>query len=119
MVREVAQEAGLSRDSLKHTAVVLSREPRPAPRPGVFRVVSEPLPEKGKQRYFGCGEVGRVALVRLDKAASATNAPFATLERGDLVRIDGARTAGDGHRIESASTVSVEQAARDLDGGGR
>jgi ribosomal protein RSM22 (predicted rRNA methylase) len=119
MVRDVAESAGLSRDSLKHTAVVLTPEPRPAPRPGLFRVVSAPLPEKGKQRVFGCGEAGRVALVRLDKAASEANASFVSLERGDLVRIGDARTAGDGLRIEPGTTVTVEQSARALDGSGR
>jgi 2-polyprenyl-3-methyl-5-hydroxy-6-metoxy-1,4-benzoquinol methylase len=119
MVREVAEAAGLSRDSLKYAAVVLSREPRPSPRAGLFRVVSEALPEKGKQRFFGCGEAGRVGLVRLAKEASESNAVFESLERGDVVRIDGGRMAGDGLRIDAQTEVTVAQSARERDGAGR
>ena len=55
----------------------------------VYRVVSSPLPSKGKLEWFGCGEEGRVRLTRLDREKSASNRGFCRARRGDLVSIQG------------------------------
>lgn len=70
-----------------------------------FRVVSDPMPEKGRLKLFGCGPVGRHALVRLDRAASATNAAFDQLQRGDAAEIAGLTEAPDGLRLGAETTV--------------
>jgi len=128
LVERLCEASGLARGSLKYAYVLLSREPAPVESnvasgstdaPLRFRIVSEPLPEKGKQRYFGCGPSGRHALVRLDKAASERNAPFASLERGDLVQLTGLSASGDGLRVGAETVVDVVQAAVDRDGAGR
>lgn len=70
----------------------------------VFRIVSDPMVEKGRLRVFACGEDGRHAFVRQDRDESAANAAFGRMSRGDLVRIGATRTAGDGLRV-GADTV--------------
>jgi SAM-dependent methyltransferase len=111
--------AGLSRGTLKYSYVILSNA-HPAPERtkdrALFRIVSEPLEEKGKLRFFGCGPSGRHALVRLDRERSTPNAAFDSLERGDLVRLGVTTSAGDGTRVGSATDVTVDLSAAALDG---
>jgi Mitochondrial small ribosomal subunit Rsm22 len=85
--------------------LVLRARPAPAAAPTVFRVVSDPLVEKGRLRIFGCGPAGRHALVRLDRAATPANAAFDALLRGDVATIDGALAASDGLRVTGETTV--------------
>jgi ribosomal protein RSM22 (predicted rRNA methylase) len=73
------------------------------------RVVSDPLVEKGRLRIFGCGPTGRHAFVRLDRAATATNAAFAEFERGDVVTIDAATDAAI-HAATDAATDAAQSA---------
>ena len=122
LVVQAAEAAGLSRDSLKFSYVILSpgaSAPEKSRDHALFRIVSEPLPEKGKLRFFGCGPAGRHALVRLDKEKSPVNAAFDTLERGDIVRVEGLVPSGDGRRLGSTSTVEGIVAATDRDQVGR
>jgi SAM-dependent methyltransferase len=79
----------------------------PGPDPTLFRIVSDPMVEKGRLRLFGCGPAGRHPLVRLDRHASPSNAPFDTLHRGDIAKIAGTQMAGDGLRIAADSTVTA------------
>jgi hypothetical protein len=67
--------------------------------------VSDPLPEKGRLRLYGCGPAGRTPLVRLNKDRSAANAAIDEVSRGDLVAIENTTPAGDGLRITDATTV--------------
>jgi hypothetical protein len=69
--------------------------------------VSDPLPEKGRLRLFGCGPAGRHALVRLDRDASAANEALRAASRGDLVSIDSATPASDGLRVPGSAQVTV------------
>lgn len=112
LVEELAQAAKLHRDSLKMTYLVL--QPPSAgwpelPAGRLFRIVSEPLPEKGKQRFVGCGPEGRFPLVLPDKHVRDNNRGFLDLQRGDLVRIDRLATRGDGLRLDDQSDVHVVQ----------
>jgi SAM-dependent methyltransferase len=75
--------------------------------PALFRIVSDPLVEKGRLRFFGCGPSGRDALVRLDRHRTSGNAAFDALTRGDLARIQGTATAGDGRRILADAQVEL------------
>ena len=79
--------------------------PPPQDDPSLFRVVSDALVEKGRLRFFGCGPSGRDALVRLDRHRGPANQPFDDLARGDLARIRGTSTAGDGRRIGAETVV--------------
>ena len=78
----------------------------PQPPSTSIRVVSDRLVEKGRLKIFGCGPSGRQAIVRLDRAASAANAAFDQLERGDVAAIADARAATDGVRLTEESVVT-------------
>jgi ribosomal protein RSM22 (predicted rRNA methylase) len=69
------------------------------------RVVSDPMPEKGRLKLYVCGPGGRDLHVRLDRNESPANAAFAQLRRGDVARITNAVEANDGLRVEVTTTV--------------
>jgi len=71
-----------------------------------YRIVSDPMPEKGRLKLYGCGPTGRHLFVRLDRHESAGNAAFAELVRGEVADIVGAASASDGLRIEAATSVA-------------
>jgi ribosomal protein RSM22 (predicted rRNA methylase) len=71
----------------------------------LFRVVSDPLVEKGKLRIFGCGPAGRHPLVRLDRHATEANAAFDDLVRGDVATVAGTQFARDGLRVTPDTIV--------------
>ena len=73
--------------------------------PTLFRIVSDPLVEKGRLRFFGCGPAGRHALVRLDRHRTEANRTFDHLARGDLARISGTTVENDGWRLKPETTV--------------
>jgi hypothetical protein len=73
----------------------------------LFRIVSDPMVEKGRLRLFGCGPAGRHPLVRLDRHTSASNAPFDTLHRGSLTRLAPTQSLGDGLRLSVDTVVQV------------
>lgn len=75
----------------------------------LFRVVSDRMVEKGRARTFGCGPAGRHALVRLDRDRTAENQAFDEVERGQVIAVDGAREAGDGLRIGTATRVERQR----------
>jgi len=92
VVRELDEATGLRKDSLKFSYLILRKDSRSfADVCGTasFRVVSEPLPSKGKLELYLCGKEGRRLATRLDKDASIANGPFERLQRGDIVRIEG------------------------------
>jgi SAM-dependent methyltransferase len=86
--------------------LVLRDRWRPIPGQLRYRVVSDPLPEKGRLKLYACGPTGRDLYVRLDKNASPSNAGFADLVRGDVARITNAVEANDGMRVEATTTVA-------------
>jgi hypothetical protein len=75
--------------------------------PALFRIVSDPMVEKGRLRLFGCGPAGRHPLVRLDRHTSPQNAPFDTLHRGSITRISPTQLLGDGLRLSAESVVQA------------
>ena len=80
--------------------------------PTLFRVVSDPMPDKGRLRLFGCGVIGRHPLVRLDRHTSPANAALDDARRGDIVQIQATHTAPDGLRITSETTVQIAERRR-------
>ncbi len=73
----------------------------------VFRIVSEPLPSKGRLRYMGCGPEGRMGLSLQERHVTDANRRFERLLRGDVVELTGAEARGDGLALGEASTVRV------------
>ena len=85
--------------------LVLSAEPV-APR-DLHRVVSDPLPEKGRLRLFVCGPHGRHQLIRLSRHRSPSNAALDRATRGDAISIQNAVSADDGLRITADAIVAL------------
>jgi SAM-dependent methyltransferase len=110
IVAQIAKAAGLRREAVKMSYLVLApkgegwAEP-PAGR--VFRIVSEPLPSKGRLRYMGCGPEGRMGLSLQEKHVSDANRRFASLLRGDVIRVTGGEPRGDGVALGEGSAVEV------------
>ena len=78
------------------------------PPPGrLFRIVSEPLTSKGRQRYVGCGPEGRVGLALQDKHVTNKNSSFSRLSRGDIIEVDHTEPRGDGLALDENSAVRV------------
>ncbi|MEO6952908.1 MAG: small ribosomal subunit Rsm22 family protein [Polyangia bacterium] len=94
---QLAEVAKLHQERLKMSYLVLANERDVVPvDEALFRIVSSPMPQKGKHVLFGCGPRGRHALVQRDRDADV----FVELERGDLARIENVTQRGDGLRIE-------------------
>jgi len=110
LVEEIGRRAGIRKEAVKMSYLVLAsrgegwREPPPG---RVFRVVSEPLPSKGRLRYMGCGPEGRLGLALQEKDVTSTNRAFEHLLRGDVVEVSEVEPRGDGLRLSSDSKVRV------------
>ncbi len=114
LVEEIGRRAGLRREAVKMSYLVLAPrgEAWAAPPSGrVFRIVSEPLPSKGRLRYMGCGPEGRMGLALQDKDATDRNRRFEGLLRGDVVVVTSLEPRGDGLRLGPDSDVHVLAAA--------
>ncbi|HEX9050005.1 MAG TPA: small ribosomal subunit Rsm22 family protein, partial [Anaeromyxobacter sp.] len=110
LVAQLGKAAGLRKEAVKMSYLVLAPggEAWPAPPAGrVFRIVSEPLPSKGRLRYMGCGPEGRVGLALQEKHVADANRRFETLLRGDVVEVTGGEPRGDGVALGEGSTVKV------------
>jgi len=90
---------------IDYSYLVLRDRWKPIPGQLRYRVVSDPMPEKGRLKLFACGSTGRDPYIRLDRNESPANAAFAQLQRGDVARITNAVEASDGMRVEAATTV--------------
>lgn len=93
------------RSRVDYSYLLLARAGEAATDRRLFRVVSDPLPEKGRLRLFGCGPAGRHPLVRLDRERSQENQDFERAERGDVVVAGPTEKAGDGLRVTQVTRV--------------
>jgi SAM-dependent methyltransferase len=110
LVAEIARAAGLRKEALKMSYLVVAPpgEAWAEPPPGrVFRIVSEPIPSKGRLRYMGCGPEGRMGLALQEKHLAEGNRRFGELLRGDLVEVTEVEPRGDGLRLSERSLVRV------------
>ncbi len=73
----------------------------------VFRIVSEPLPSKGRLRYMACGPEGRMGVSLQEKHVNERNGRFAELLRGDVIELTEVEPRGDGLRLSEASEVKL------------
>ena len=110
LVAELARAAGLRREAVKMSYLVLA--PRgegwaPPPPGHAFRIVSEPLPSKGRLRYMACGPEGRMGLSLQEKHVAEGNRSFRGLLRGDVVELTGVEPRGDGLRLGEGSQVRL------------
>lgn len=81
----------------------------------LFRIVSESLEGKGRQRYIGCGPEGRVGLAMQEKHRTAANETFFSLRRGDVLSVTQTTEKGDGLSLDDTTEVkSIARAGRPL-----
>ncbi|WP_225414476.1 small ribosomal subunit Rsm22 family protein [Stigmatella hybrida] len=110
VVEELARAAGLHKESLKMSYLMLAPagEPWPEPTPGrLFRIVSESLEGKGRQRYIGCGPEGRLGLALQEKHRTEKNERFFKLQRGDVLSVTETEPKGDGLALDDRTEVRV------------
>ncbi|QRN99303.1 methyltransferase domain-containing protein [Archangium violaceum] len=110
VVEEIAKAAGLHKESLKMSYLMLAPkgEGWPEPRPErLFRIVSESLEGKGRQRYIGCGPEGRLGLAMQEKHRTEKNERFLKLNRGDVIAVTNTEAKGDGLALDDTSEVKV------------
>ena len=107
-LENIARAAGLHKESLKmsYLAVAPAGEEWTArPDNRLFRIVSEPLEGKGRQRYMGCGPEGRMGLALQEKHRTSANEVFFRLQRGDIISVTETEPRGDGLSLNEKSEV--------------
>jgi ribosomal protein RSM22 (predicted rRNA methylase) len=110
LVAEIARAAGLRKEAVKMSYLALAPrgEGWAAPPAGrTFRIVSEPLPSKGRLRYMACGPEGRLGLALQEKHVTEANRAFERLLRGDVVALTEVEPRGDGLRLSERSEVRI------------
>jgi hypothetical protein len=86
--------------------LVVARAPEPMPPLPLYRVVSDPLPEKGRLRLFVCGQDGRQQLIRLSRHRSAPNEALDRVVRGDALSITNGSSSDEGLRVAAETTIA-------------
>lgn len=86
--------------------LVLAREREPLPPLPLYRVVSDPLPEKGRLRLFVCGADGRHQVIRLSRHHTTTNEALDRAVRGDVVSIANGSPGEDGLRVTAETVIA-------------
>jgi ribosomal protein RSM22 (predicted rRNA methylase) len=97
--------AGRSRVDFSY--LVLRRSVAAAADPGRYRVVSDPIKDKGRLRFFVCGAQGRFELMRLNRDRSAANHALDQARRGDIVVLPGAPVQDDSIRVAADTVVEI------------
>lgn len=98
--------AGRSRVDFSY--LVLRRSAAADIDPGRYRVVSDPIKDKGRLRFFVCGVTGRAELMRLDRDRSAANQALDRACRGAIVVLPNTPVHDNGIRVVADSTVGID-----------
>ncbi len=94
------------RSRVDFSYLVLRKQGTPCEDFSRFRIVSDPMKDKGRLRFHACGPAGRLLLTRLDRDRSPTNRLLDRIERGQVVEIQGAKSQPDGLRIGGDSEIA-------------
>jgi ribosomal protein RSM22 (predicted rRNA methylase) len=97
--------AGRSRVDFSH--LVLRRSVAAAADPARYRVVSDPIKDKGRLRFFVCGALGRFPLMRLNRDRSPANQALDRARRGDIVVLPNAPVQADSIRVAADTVVGI------------
>lgn len=113
--RKLAEATKLRRSNLKWSYLCLTRPDglRKTNLNDTWRVVSEPMKQKGRHEVFLCGESGRYRAVLPDKEKSAENVALRDLDRGHLTQIHQAEIVRERLKLNKVSTVRFEDPALD------
>jgi len=110
MIREIAKAAGLHKDALKMSFLIIA--PKGAkwpelPEGRIFRIVSEILESNKRLRLVGCGPEGRIGISIQEKDITEENRLFLRLQRGDVIKITGAEERESGIALTEKSGISI------------
>jgi ribosomal protein RSM22 (predicted rRNA methylase) len=94
------------RSRVDFSYLVLRRQGSASTDTSCFRIVSDPMKDKGRLRLFACGPAGRLLVTRLDRVCTPANQVLDEIERGEVVRIQGASPQTDGLRCGGDCTVA-------------
>jgi len=97
--------AGRSRVDFSY--LVLRQSAATAVDPSRYRVVSDPIKDKGRLRFFICGATGRFVLMRLDRDRSAANQALDQARRGDVLVLPNTLIRDDGIRVVADTVVGI------------
>jgi precorrin-6B methylase 2 len=104
---ELARLTHLRDGGMKFAYLVLRRRPLAlVEAASAWRVVSAPMPAKGKLEVIGCSAAGRVPLRLLRRHRTPHNRGFEAADRGDVLVTD---AAPDADRVEITSEIRVER----------
>jgi hypothetical protein len=104
---ELARLTHLRDGGMKFAYLVLRRQPVTLVEdPAAWRVVSAPMPAKGKLEIIGCSAAGRTPLRLLRRHRASHNRGFEAADRGDVLVIN---AAPDGDRVEITGETRVER----------
>jgi len=105
IVAEIDLRTGLRKGSLKFAYLVLAPEPPPAPTARTWRVVSDVLDLKGERRVYLCADGRWIVLGQLKRERGPSALTFETLQRGDLVEVEGMERKGSLFRLPQGGTI--------------
>lgn len=110
-IADLDRAIGNRKTRLNYSSLILGRIGRHRERDsGLWRVVSDPLVERGKRLLYLCGgpDGRRVKTTLLDRHVNEANADFSRAERYDLLQISGPWTEkGDGFRLDAGNMVRL------------
>ena len=103
----LAATAGLRRSNVKWSYMTLARSPLESLAHGAFpwRVVSEPMPQKGRHEVFVCGPEGRFRAVLPRKEETTGNCLLKSLDRGQVAALGTAEFGKDRIKLNRESVV--------------
>jgi ribosomal protein RSM22 (predicted rRNA methylase) len=94
------------RSRVDFSYLVLRKQGTPCADTSCFRMVSDPMKDKGRLRFHACGPAGRLLVTRLDRDRCPGNQLLDEIERGALVKIEIAAMQPDGLRCGRDSSIS-------------
>lgn len=103
-VREIDRRTGLRKGSLKFSYLVLRATELSPPPAGRWRVVSDVLDLKGERRVYLCADGRWIVLGHLKRGGAD---PFAEIQRGDLVDVEGIVARGAIFRLPPTGAIRV------------
>ena len=94
------------RSRVDFSYLVLRREGTPCTDLSRFRIVSDPMKDKGRLRLHACGPAGRLLVTRLDRDRSPGNQLMDEIARGAVVKIEGGTMQPDGLRCGRVTAIA-------------
>jgi ribosomal protein RSM22 (predicted rRNA methylase) len=94
------------RSRVDFSYLMLRKQGTPSTDTSVFRIVSDPMKDKGRMRFFACGPAGRVPITRLDRERSPANQLLDEIQRGAVIRIQDGNMQADGLRCGHDSAIA-------------